>query len=463
MRQETLAQAEPTPGPAGQLTSVMRAAVQAGPKTLRIGVAKEGRVVEERVVRGPEDVTVGQSERSQFVVRAAQLPGSFRLFQRSGRRYYLCFTEQMVGRVALVDGVVDLHRLKGKVERTAGGVFRVPLDESSRGKVVIGDTTFLFQFVDLPPSQPKAQLPASMTRGAVGVDWPTTVIAAASFMLHFLALGAAYSDWLDPIIDQNVNVVGIVDSLPRLPVAPIETPEEGVDPKPSTEDAPAATDAPPSASPAPSGATPERMAPSASPRAELEKLGIDMLRALAPGDGIRKLERSEVPMGTLDDVARRNNRVSSDRGLELDSSSGPIRVGRDRTALADLGNRSRGDRSRGEKQVVDAPRPKPGTAVGGPSVTGVVPGAEGVIASLRGRFRACYNRELATNPDARGTVRLTIRVGTDGSVHGVSAHQTGTLGSTGACVQSAARSARFREPVGGSAAVVVPVSFFPQR
>ena len=48
----------------------------------------------------------------------------------------------------------------------------------------------------------------------------TTIIAAVSFLLHFMLLGAVYSDWLDPVSDDDVSVAGLIDSLKNLPAPP---------------------------------------------------------------------------------------------------------------------------------------------------------------------------------------------------------------------------------------------------
>ncbi len=96
---------------------------------------------------------------------------------------------------------------------------------------MIGDTTFLFQFVAPPPIQPKPQLPVAVLRGASAIDWNTTIIAAVSFLFHFLLLGSIYSDWLDPIVDDELSVAGVIDSLKSLPPPPPveDKPEEKPD------------------------------------------------------------------------------------------------------------------------------------------------------------------------------------------------------------------------------------------
>ncbi|HEY8943390.1 MAG TPA: energy transducer TonB, partial [Polyangiaceae bacterium] len=146
----------------GQMTAVMRAVAPTGPKVLRIGVVQGGRVIEERIVKQRGHVTVGPSEKNLFVVASSVVPSSFRLFELVGNDYHLNFLDGMQGRIALPTGISDLNVLKGQARRTSQGAYQIRLTEDSRGKVVIGDTTFLFQFVAPPPVQPKPQLPVAV-------------------------------------------------------------------------------------------------------------------------------------------------------------------------------------------------------------------------------------------------------------------------------------------------------------
>ncbi|MEN9581984.1 MAG: hypothetical protein RJA70_4993, partial [Pseudomonadota bacterium] len=230
----------------GQMTAVMRAVAPSGPKVLRIGLVQGGRVIEERVVRKRQTVTVGPSEKNLFVVPAQDLPLSFKLFELVDGVYYLNFTAAMEGRVALPTGASTLSMLQGQARRTPSGGYQVTLTDDSRGKVSLGDTTFLFQFVAPPPVQPRPQLPVSVTRGASGIDWTTTMIAAFSFLAHFMAIGALYSDWLDPpVVDYEMSVKGLVEAVKNLPPPPQleEKPQEDPTEKPDeakVEEAPKA-------------------------------------------------------------------------------------------------------------------------------------------------------------------------------------------------------------------------------
>src|SRR6516164_950363 len=189
----------------GQMTAVMRAMQQStGPKVLRIGLVASGRILEERIVKQRTSVTVGPSEKSMFVVQA-NVPPQFKLFELIGNDYYLNFLDGMTGRGALATGISDIQALKGQAKRV-GNAYQIKLTEEARGKVVVGETTFLFQFVAPPPVQPRPQLPLAVKGGlASQIDWNLTIIAAFSFLLHFGLIGAMYSDWMDPVVNDGVS------------------------------------------------------------------------------------------------------------------------------------------------------------------------------------------------------------------------------------------------------------------
>ncbi|MGH7268924.1 MAG: AgmX/PglI C-terminal domain-containing protein, partial [Polyangiaceae bacterium] len=176
----------------------------AGPKVLRIGLVAGGRILEERVVKQRTSVTVGPSEKSMFVVQA-NLPSQFKLFELIGGDYHVNFLDGMTGRIALATGITDLVALKGQAKRV-GPAYQVRLTEEARGKIIIGETTFLFQFVAPPPVQPRPQLPLSVKGGlAAQIDWSLTIIAAFSFLLHFGLVGAMYSDWMDQVVNDDIT------------------------------------------------------------------------------------------------------------------------------------------------------------------------------------------------------------------------------------------------------------------
>src|SRR5262247_3916564 len=157
-------------------------------KILRIGIIQGGRIVEERLVRKREDITIGQSAKNMFVVLSDALPRNWLLFQVSGHQYVAHFSDGMDARIAVGNEIISLSQLKqsGKIQKK-GPSWVMPLDERSRGKITLADMTILFQFVTPPPPQPRPQLPASVRGSALsGVDWFFATIAALSFLFHLI-------------------------------------------------------------------------------------------------------------------------------------------------------------------------------------------------------------------------------------------------------------------------------------
>ncbi len=462
--------ANPVPSQrAGQMTAKMRAVTPTGPRMLRVGLVRAGRVVAERVFAQREHVTIGTSEKAQFVVAARALPPIHRLFEVVGDAYYLNLLDGMTGRVVSAAGSADVADLRRRAPRGRSGAHAVRLGEDSRGKVTIGDATFLFQFVASTPPRLRPQFPVSLTRGASGLDWPTTMIAAMSFLLHFMAIGAVYSDWLDPVIDDETMVASLVESVASLPAPPsVEEPEAE-----AVSDSDAAKEKPTKPTPAVAkGPTPGAQAgamsavQAAALTNELEKLEMETLGALA-GSGPATagvLSGGEVPTGALDLAAASGAGVGVGGlgDLRLGGGGGPMRPGSAGLALASIGvsGQTAGTEGSGRRQEVKGPVGN--ASVGGLSGGGNVSDASRVIAGMRATFRACYQRELASNPDAEGAIRLTIRIGPGGEVQGVTAASTGNLGSAVGCVQSRAAAAQFAPPEGGTAVITVPVTFVKQ-
>jgi outer membrane biosynthesis protein TonB len=405
-----------------------------------------------------------------FVIPGGDLPASFRLFELVGSDYHLNFTPGMKGRLALPTGLSDLNNLRGQAKAGSQGGHQIQLTEDSRGKIVVGDTTFLFQFVAPPPIQPRPQLPVSVTRGATSVDWPTTVIAAFSFLVHFCAIGSIYSDWLDPVVDYDVNVSGLVEQVKSLPAPPpVEEPEQAApEQKEAKAEAPKAEA--PKAAPKPS-ATPVKehvsKAQVAAISNELQSLEMATLAALSSaGPATANVLRSgEVPTSALDAAAASEAGVSAagPGGLKLGGAGGTVRPGATGGGLASIGatGKSTAAGSGGTQQVKG---PRGSADLGNASVAGgSVSDASRVVAQMRAGFRACYNRGLAENPDIEGKIALSIKVGPTGQVASVSATKTGNIPeSVLECVKSRANSANFSPPQGGAAVVQVPVSFVKQ-
>lgn len=454
----------------GQMTALMRSVAATGPKVLRIGVVQGGRVIEERIIKQRGHVSIGPSERNTFVVASSQLPSMFRLFELVGGDYHLNFLEGMQGRVALPTGVSDLAVLRGQARRTSQGAYQIRLTEDSRGKVVVGETTLLFQFVAPPPVQPRPRLPIVVLRGTNAIDWNTTIIAAFSFLLHFLFLGAMYSDWLDPVVDEDIAVAGLVETVKNLPAPPAveeKTEPTATEEKATEKKAEEKTEAPKAtAQKAPRGDGRMSAGEAAAVADQLEQLEMATLGALtAQGPATQGVLRGELALGSLDQAAASGAGVGVGAGdLKLGGAGGVVRPGALGSGLAGIGQTGRtgGTQGTGKVQKVEGPRGNASATVESQR-GGKVGNAASVVQRMRAGFRNCYQKGLNENPDAQGSIRLTILVGPGGEVSNVTAVPSGTLPpSVVSCVQARARAAQFDPPEGGSAAIVVPVTFVKQ-
>lgn len=133
---------------------------QKAQKILRIGVIQGGKIIEERLVKKRDTVTIGQGSKNTIVIPVSNLPPSFAVFEMKGSAYQLRFTDQMAGRLSSGDTQLDFAALKAQgLAKKDRDAFAVPLAESAKGKIALGEVTLLFQFVTPPPEAPKPVLP----------------------------------------------------------------------------------------------------------------------------------------------------------------------------------------------------------------------------------------------------------------------------------------------------------------
>jgi len=193
---------------------------------LRVGIVHARRIVEERVLARPGDVTVGTSPRSTFIVPWDGVPLRWRLFEERGGRCVLHLAADMSARVA------DGADVKSYASRGAGEALRtIALSGKARGKVTVGDTTVLFQLLRPPPPQPRAQLPLSVRRRVLAeVDLWFALALAVTALLHVaFVLYLRQVDWprrpsLEEIPDRFIRQV-IRAPRPTPPAPPTKTAE----------------------------------------------------------------------------------------------------------------------------------------------------------------------------------------------------------------------------------------------
>lgn len=163
-------------------------------RSLRVGIVLGGNIIEERLIRGRENISIGQSAKNTFSVPLESLPKHWPLFTVEGGRYVLHYQDGTDGRISDGRGVHTLDSLKGRGAERRGDHWVLPLVDGSRGKVVMGDMTLLFQFVNAPPLQPRPRLPASV-RGTLAdrIDPHLAIILAISIVAHLVLMLVAWN------------------------------------------------------------------------------------------------------------------------------------------------------------------------------------------------------------------------------------------------------------------------------
>ncbi|WP_394824789.1 AgmX/PglI C-terminal domain-containing protein [Pendulispora albinea] len=451
------------------MTAQMRAlAPEAGPKVLRIGLVQGGRIVHERVVKQRVSVTVGADDAAMFPILAEDMPSSgalFLLFERRGDDYYVNFTPEMTGRIALRGGIVALEALRREAPS-------VRLTEDARGRIVVGGSTFLFQFVPPPPAQPRPQLPLSATKGGVAteIDWQLTIVAAFSFLLHFGFIGAMYSDWMDPAVDEQIAVNGLIDSLKAVALPlPVETPPDSPRERSPLEMPPESkAESPSKTSKSPKdgdGSMSDRGA--AALAREADAIQMQLLASLGGPSAVHgALGRGDVPLPDLSGVAGQASGVDTAGGLRVGSAGGgviqPGRAGGGLAGIGRTGSSGIGERAGDAREVQG---PKGAAQIGAPQTSVPVANAESVVAALRPKFRQCYQRYgLSVDPSMAGAVTIVTKVGPNGEVS--AADPSGVSGLSNevvSCIQRAVRNASFAAPGGTGGVIQIPIKFVQQR
>jgi hypothetical protein len=439
-------------------------------KILRIGIIQGGRIVEERLIRRREDITIGQSARNTFVVPSESLPRQWLLFELHGNRYVAHFSDGMDARIAVGNEIISLAQLKqsGRIQRR-GHSYLLPLDERSRGKIVLGDMTILFQFVTPPPPQPRPQLPASV-RGSIAtrIDWFFTTIAGISFLLHLLlVIYLRNVDWprrpdIEEIPDRFV-------SMAKPPPKPEKKVEEA-----KTEDATEKKED-------------EGQKKKAEPKAKKELTEEEKARAEAErrarlaeqvrSTGLLKLLGAKVDgSGSIADVLGQGD-VDRDQEKAFQGIGGVgVASGND---LALRGIKSGGSGS-GRVATVEGLRGGAGIVGGGTGegrgekkVSGVVkqeaPSVDGEldpsivakeVKSRLGAIKACYERGLKRNPTLSGKIAIHWTITGAGTVTGIDV-DSDTMGDheVASCIKGQIARWRFPAPAGGSVDVSFPFVF----
>lgn len=454
-------------------------------KVLRIGLFQNNRFIEERMLRQPALVSVGQQLKgNMFVVPASDLPQTMVLFEPKGSGYILRITPQMTGRVRLGDSIATLQDLiqSGRAKKV-GTDYAVEIGQDSQGRVVVGEATFLFQFVTPPPVRPRPVLPASMKGGWLGDIGPTLLGAlgiSAFVQAGFVAflLAQEWPEPLDTMVTLPDRFVTVV--VEERPVEPEVLPEQ---PAEAEGEPTQVAEAPPKPAPKVEDKAPAKGPSSAEEQAQADaarkkrlsaevqnKTILGQLGALGGegGSGLVDVLSEGAGKTSMEDAFAGANGVATNvagaerSGLRSSGSSNADGSGKT-VGIGDLKGTSGAARAQagvgtGDKQEVKV---KANIRFGDGSDK--IIGASGKLDSKaisealkrkESAFQKCYERELKKNPKAGGKVVVTFEIsaaGSRGRVTSSKATVDTVGGGTGQCVAEEISRIAFPPPEGGNA------------
>lgn len=450
-------------------------------RILRIGIIQNGQLIEERLLRRREPVSIGQSPRNTFVLPAAGLPRSLVLFDVHDGRYRLRFRSGLNGKLSVQGSVLDFRALREqKLARKLGDGYVVPLADRSWGKVVVDEITVLFQFVDAPAVAATPALPRSMRQGwARFIDWPFMTALLGSFVVQvFSVVFIVSQDYpepprgIDALDDRFVSML-ITETEP--PEEKEEQPEEKTDDKEKEKEK--------EKEPEPEKKKPEKKPEPKTPE-EKAKRDAEQMRQMQ--QTVRKktilsvigTEGGDGPAQFLDtlkdgatDVAIAEafdgtsgvaiaGTADADGGRVVGQETGDV-AGIDNDALAGPERKAVKTGAKKELDVrgsvaVKAPSEAFGTgALDQKAITKVVNRRKGAV-------KACYDKRLKRNNKLAGKVKIQFTILESGRVGDVQVVENTTNDDeVGRCIVGRIKRWRFPKPDGGTVTVTFPFVFTP--
>jgi TonB family protein len=442
-------------------------------KVLRIGIILNGRIISEKIIQNPTDITIGTDKKCTFsIVESQKLPKEVTIFTVKNKQYHLVFNDKQTGQVIIKNAEFNLQSIKAQSTcQKKGNNYYYPLDLDSKGRIDVEDVIVLFQFIPPPPEPPKPQIP-EIAKGywLKKMDKPFMAIFMASFVLHFgFVFGVRY--FAEPPKEPTIN--DIPDRFVKLIMPEKEIKKKtdktedgaGKDTK-KTETKKAQTK---------SAGTGDKVAGQAkgmgrqsAEEVKNKVMGTGILKvigSLSDGEGDSALADVLKGGGRGGGLEEALNQIGSigvateeGQGTRLGAggSGGPASIG-DLAQKAEVG------------QVGGGTGEKIKTASISGKITGINAEVDGkmdqakinaIIKSKQKALQDCYERELRKNPNLQGKIVVRFTIGEDGKVSDVRI-ESDTMGNPDVadCILSRIRRWIFPKPDEGSVTVSVPFVF----
>jgi outer membrane biosynthesis protein TonB len=427
---------------------------------LRVGIVQGGRIVEERVFRAGETITLGPRAADTFIVPPDVLARPWRLFEERGGRLALRLAPEMTARLAAGGELSAWDAAPGEPLRA------IVLPDGARGKVTLGDTTVLFQRIRPPAPRPRPQLPASVRRQVLAdLDLPFVGLASLAFLLHLaMVIYLRQVDWpRRPVIDELPDrFLHEIARRPR-PAAPVAARPE---PKPGAPSR--AKPRPHAVEAAPAKPEPKPVESDAERRARLErevqKMGVVAL-ITAKADGASAAQDLLGPGGVEQSVEEALKGVG---GLTV-AGEGSLRLPRLGAGTGKVATPtplpSGVSIARAKIDGVVERAIKTDVREGPPSVEDGHVDAAAIAREIRGRRKAiaaCYERALKQRPTLAGKLVVRFSLTAAGTVSAADVDDD-TLGApdVAACIRAVVLHWRFPPLAEGPAELSFPFVFQP--
>ncbi|MBX7096481.1 MAG: AgmX/PglI C-terminal domain-containing protein [Myxococcaceae bacterium] len=430
-----------------------------GLKNLRIALIQGAKITEDRTLKRRGPVSIGTDPKNTFVVPVSNLPATFTLFEYVNNQFSLVFSDQMDGKVKVGDSELTFDALKQQgmaVKR--GNVYVVPLKDSMKGRVGVGEVSLLFQFVTPPPEPPKPELPPGIKGSLLsGIDQLFFSILAASILVHFSGAGFIACQPMPP--ERELSLDELNDRFAKVMMpTPVDKPKV-VEEKPGKEEKKEEK-------------TEKKEVAEAKPTSAGEKKAA--LEKKVASKGLLKILGSSGGNGAIDDVL--GSSTGSGNIAEALTGAGGVQVGTadgmaggpkggaagTAAGIGDLGTSGGGNVNLGDKKEVAV---KGRVADVAPEVDSGDVDREALTKYVRARraaIQGCYEKELKRNPSLKGKVVVRFEIGTNGRPQDVEIEEN-SLGNdaVASCIRTLIRGWVFPFKPEAPAPVAFPFVFSP--
>lgn len=367
-------------------------------RVLKVGLVQDGKLIEELTLKPKTTVGIGQDPENMFVVGGSEWPKKHQLIEHEHDGYHLHLLPGMKGKLSLEEKVYDLEDISNEdIAAKKGKGYTVRLSQNSKGKVIIGDTSILFQLVPPRPQVAPMKLPAELRGGVIrSVDLHFIILLIVSFLFHIGTI--RYLNSIE--VTEEMDLI-IAEKLPKV-VLP-----ENWEP-PLDEELPEDADLEEKGDDKPKGA--EKAGPKGpeeqgllalitkkgdrGPVADIlsEGLGEDIMSAMQNISGV-KVARSG-------DIGTRKHGGGSGKSVDIDN-------------LGSFGKGGSVDMAGKDRKAIKSSIKTDSADIQGKLDRNLI--AAKVRTYLAG-IKACYEYQLKRDPNLRGKITVRFTIGIDGKV-----------------------------------------------